>query len=183
MENKVGVNQNTISKFNSDLEKKIYKKIANCWRLHKHNCYHENSDRYYCYGQIGWKFCDEWSPFNPNGLLNFYNWAKQFITTEADLILTLDKDQLDNGLKIIRPESCCWITKGENSKERNLRRSNQQREIIKIALAKNPYKKGVPITENMRRARTERFTCPYCGKTANRGNYDRWHGDNCKIKK
>ena len=70
MENKVGVNQNTISKFNSDLEKKIYKKIANCWRLHKHNCYHENSDRYYCYGQIGWKFCDEWSPFNPNGLLN-----------------------------------------------------------------------------------------------------------------
>lgn len=26
------------------------------------------------------------------------------------------------------------------------------------------------------------FTCPHCGKTANQGNYVRWHGDNCKKK-
>lgn len=182
MENKVGVNQNTISKFNSDLEKKIYKKIANCWRLHKHNCYHENSDRYYCYGKIGWKFCDDWSPYNKNGLLNFYVWAKQFIKSEEDLCLTLDKDCLDNGLKTIRPESCQWITRSKNSIERNLRHSDKQREIVKIALANNPYRKGVPITENMRRARTQKFICPHCGKAANYGNYIRWHGDNCKLK-
>jgi len=26
------------------------------------------------------------------------------------------------------------------------------------------------------------FTCEYCGKTMNGGNYSRWHGDNCKFK-
>ena len=178
----VGVKQNTISKFDNELDETIYKKIANCWRLHKYHCYHKKSPRYYCYGMLGWKFFDEWSPFNPDGLLNFYNWAKQYITSTSDLCLTLDKDELDNGLKIIRPESCHWISKSENIKERNLRRHNEQHEIIKIALAKNPYKKGVPINENMRRARTERFTCPYCGKTSNHGNYIRWHGNNCKMK-
>jgi hypothetical protein len=27
------------------------------------------------------------------------------------------------------------------------------------------------------------FTCPHCGKTMKAGNYARWHGDNCKMKR
>lgn len=26
-----------------------------------------------------------------------------------------------------------------------------------------------------------RYTCSHCGKTSDVGNYNRWHGDNCKI--
>lgn len=29
-------------------------------------------------------------------------------------------------------------------------------------------------------ASMKRLTCEHCGKTANTGNYSRWHGDNCK---
>ena len=29
----------------------------------------------------------------------------------------------------------------------------------------------------------EKFTCPHCLKTVGgKGNFKRWHGDNCKIK-
>ena len=27
------------------------------------------------------------------------------------------------------------------------------------------------------------FECPHCGKRVGKGNYTRWHGDNCKFKK
>jgi hypothetical protein len=27
-----------------------------------------------------------------------------------------------------------------------------------------------------------RLTCPHCNKVADAGNYNRWHGDNCKLK-
>jgi len=29
---------------------------------------------------------------------------------------------------------------------------------------------------------TPKVTCPHCGKECNKGNYLRWHGDNCKVK-
>jgi hypothetical protein len=28
----------------------------------------------------------------------------------------------------------------------------------------------------------EKKECPYCGKLADPGNFNRWHGDNCKRK-
>lgn len=28
----------------------------------------------------------------------------------------------------------------------------------------------------------ERATCPHCGKVCDKGNYSRWHGNNCKMK-
>ena len=31
--------------------------------------------------------------------------------------------------------------------------------------------------------RSKDCTCPHCGKTMKAGNYTRWHGDNCKMKK
>ena len=29
----------------------------------------------------------------------------------------------------------------------------------------------------------KRIICPHCGKESNAGNYSRWHGDNCKLKR
>jgi len=31
-------------------------------------------------------------------------------------------------------------------------------------------------------ARMEQVLCEYCGKSFNKANYGRWHGDNCKEK-
>ena len=34
-----------------------------------------------------------------------------------------------------------------------------------------------------RHLESQDHTCPHCGKTMKAGNYTRWHGDNCKMKK
>lgn len=147
----------TQQKFNAmlkgDLEKKIYKKLYSCWKAHCEYCYNNKSNRYYCYGNIGWKVCNEWSPYNENGFFNFYTWGINHLQTVESLSLYLDKDLLDNGLKLIRPESCRWVTKGENTRERNLRNRDKQREIMRSVGLSN--KGNHTVTEAQRKARSE----------------------------
>lgn len=37
------------------------------------------------------------------------------------------------------------------------------------------------ISENIKKSKEEKFICEYCGKAVDKGNYNRWHGDNCKF--
>ena len=153
---KQGVKQLYVISFKNNLEKRIWKKIYNCWYCHNTYCYDPASIRYYCYGQLGWKVCDEWNWYNPEGVINFYNWAKQFIKTKEDMSLYLDKDGLDKGLKLMRPESCRWITNSENVREKNLRHRKEQQEICRKIGKANKGKK-LKITEEDRKRRSERM--------------------------
>ena len=128
---KFGVKQLYAISFKDNLEIRIWKKLKQCWYYHNAYCYDNTSARFYCYGKIGWKVCDEWNCFNPCGLMNFYLWAKNYIKTEEDLSLYLGKDLLDGGLKTIRPESCRWITNAENTREKNSRHIEEQRELMR----------------------------------------------------
>lgn len=151
----LGISQVYDLKFYTDFDKKVWNKLRRTWYWHNIYCYNSSSTRYYCYGKVGWKVCDDWIYTNKYGLYNFYSWAKQYIKTEKDLNLYLDKDLLDNNLKLIRPESCRWVTNSENIRERNSRYIEQQREIMREVNKRSKYKKGVPITEKMRKARSE----------------------------
>ena len=148
-----GVKQLFVVGFNNELEMKIWKKLRNCWYWHNAYCYDSSSARYSTYGKFGWKFCSEWSCYNSKGLINFYNWAIQFIKTEEDLSLYLDKDLLDSGQKIIRPESCRWVTNAENIREKNLRYREKQSELMrKIGKANKGKRFKINVTDKERRS-------------------------------
>jgi len=37
------------------------------------------------------------------------------------------------------------------------------------------------ISQNIKESKKEKIECPYCGKFSDKGNYNRWHGENCKM--
>ena len=163
---KFGIQQEKTVTINKGFDTKVWLKVKRCWYYHNAYCYDSSSSRYYCYGQKGWTVCKEWNCFNPFGLMNFYKWAKEYFKTEDDLKLYLDKDLLDTGLKSIRPESCRWVTNSENTKERNNRYKDQQREIMRAIGLKNKGNKT--ITEKQRLVRS---------LNAKRLNEKRWKGE------
>ena len=149
--NKFGVKQYIVLGLPTEFDKKVWSKIRRTWYWHNAYCYDPSSARYSTYGKLGWKVCDEWSCHNPSGLYNFYLWAYQYLKNESDLKLVLDKDLNDKGLKLIRPDSCKWITNTENVKERNTRYKEKQRKIMSMVGKSNKGKKG--CTEKQRLAR------------------------------
>lgn len=153
---KYGVKQLFVIGFDNELDMKIWKKLRTCWYWHNVYCYDNMSARYSTYGKLGWKLCSEWDCNNPKGLINFYNWGKQFLKTEQDLSLVLDKDLLDNGQKIMRPESCRWVTGSENTREKNLRYKKQQRQIM-IKIGKANKGKKFKISEEDKKRRSEQM--------------------------
>lgn len=71
-----------------------------------------------------------------------------------------------------------------NTGDKNPAKSDSVRKIMSIAQSK--YQSS--LTEEERRVRTmnsinKRTTCEHCGVETNMGNYTRWHGDNCKVKR
>ena len=153
---KIGVKQYYAIGFSNELERKIWKKLYRVWYQHNLFCYEPASERYYCYGAVGWKMCDDWSCYNPKGLLNFYSWGIQHIKTKEDLSLYFGKDLLDNGKKLIRPESSRWISNSENVRERNERYKEQSREIMRRVGRQNKGRKLI-ISEVDRKRRSEQM--------------------------
>lgn len=52
----------------------------------------------------------------------------------------------------------------------------------KLSKALKGRKPGEAERESYLKAMEEgKTTCPHCGKTTTKGNYTRWHGDNCKL--
>ena len=47
-------------------------------------------------------------------------------------------------------------------------------------IVKNLIKDGKPSPRKDKK--DAQIQCKHCGKFANRGNYNRWHGDNCKMR-
>lgn len=54
---------------------------------------------------------------------------------------------------------------------------------------KPSWNKGIPFSEESKqkmsdsqlKSRKIKSTCPHCGKSVDRANYSKWHGDNCKM--
>lgn len=55
----------------------------------------------------------------------------------------------------------------------------------KIGEAHLGMKRTEEAKANMKLAAThkQKVKCPHCGRLLDQGNYNRWHGDNCKMKK
>lgn len=37
------------------------------------------------------------------------------------------------------------------------------------------------ISKNIKKSKMKKFTCEFCNKLSDKGNYNRWHGKNCKM--
>lgn len=89
-------------------------KSYNVWRNMISRCYNTKNSRYIWYGLKGVKVCDEW--------LLFSNFKKWFDENYIDGYC-LDKDIKQKGVdcKVYSPETCLFIPKSENVRERNSR--------------------------------------------------------------
>lgn len=83
-------------------------RLYNCWLdMHK-RCYNVNSKSYNNYGGRGISVCDAWHDY-----LVFKNWA---INNGYSDDLTLERINVNVGYC---PDNCTWISKSEQSKNRN----------------------------------------------------------------
>lgn len=82
-------------------------RLYSIWKQMRIRCYCKSNPTYRFYGERGIGICEEWHDFD-----NFKKWA--MANGYADN-LTIDRKDAD---KDYSPENCCWITKGENSKNK-----------------------------------------------------------------
>ena len=68
--------------------------------------------------------------------------------------------------------------KGERNPRYGVTLSKEQKDKIS-----NSLKGRKPSKETLEKHRNkQRFKCPHCNKSATKGNFNRWHNDNCKLK-
>jgi hypothetical protein len=94
------------------LRGKSYENLYRRWTSMIKRCYNENSIGFERYGGRGIKVCDEWLD-EETGYTNFKNWA-----LENGYNQSLEIDRIDNDGDY-EPSNCRWVTRRENSKNRN----------------------------------------------------------------
>lgn len=99
---------------NTDL--KLFNSLYQRWARMIDRCYNKDNKYYNLYGGSGITIDERWHNFS-----NFFTDAYTLPGFDRDLIidgiLTIDKDkyQTEFGLKIYSRETCCWLTKKEQS--------------------------------------------------------------------
>lgn len=99
-------------KFNSKDHGKFYAS----WSNHLSSCYDDSHRDYHKYGALGWTVCEDWH--------NFQNFAEWCELTCLNGSLMLDKEYNNDGIKIICPEYCGWVTAPENIESGRLSKLN-----------------------------------------------------------
>lgn len=111
-----------------------YTRLHHIWHGIKQRCLNKKNSRYYRYGALGIKICDEWK----NDFVSFYNWAVENGYTDK-----LSIDRLDNKGDYC-PENCRWTTQHEQ-----LRNYSKNRMITyngeTLCLTDMAKKYGVPF--------------------------------------
>lgn len=89
-------------------------------------CYNKNNHAYKNYGAVGVTVCERWKRFD-----YFLEDAKKLKGyNEQKLLkgeLCVDKDIIDRSKMMYSPETCCFVTRSENSTDANIRRWNKVR--------------------------------------------------------
>ena len=90
-------------------------RLFNIWNHMRYRCFNQNHSKYEYYGAKGTTVCDEWK----NSYEAFKEWS---IANGYDDTKEIDKDTICNrdGIepKIYSPNTCMWVTKEENLKQR-----------------------------------------------------------------
>jgi len=89
-------------------------------------CYNENNHAYKNYGKCGVRVCERWKRFD-----YFLSDAKKLKGYDEQKLkngeLCIDKDIIDHSKMMYSPETCCFVSRSENSTEANIRRWNKVR--------------------------------------------------------
>jgi len=100
-------------------------KLFDVWRSMIARCYNTKNPRYKTYGAKGITVCDRWKRFD-----YFLEDAKRLPGYNKELlekgVISLDKDTIDRKQLLYGPETCCFITKSENTKEALKRRWHEK---------------------------------------------------------
>jgi hypothetical protein len=114
------------------------------WSNMLNRCYVVKNKSYKYYGAKGIVVCDRWH--------NFSNYVEDVIAMEGydeELAksgkIHLDKDIINRDAKIYSPETCKWVTKSENTKERNKRVC--QKYFVATRLSDNYKEENYNMTE------------------------------------
>ena len=91
-------------------------KMYDVWRSMLARCYNPKNPRYKTYGAKGITVCERWKRFDYflKDVVQLPGYNKQQVE-EGKIVL--DKDTIDRSKMTYSPETCCFITKSENSKE------------------------------------------------------------------
>ena len=89
-----------------------------------------------------------------------------------------EKIRAKRALQIITEETRAKMSASRKGKKKT------KEQIEKTRLAHIGAKRSEETKQKLRESRKNypRFTCEHCGKVAVTVNYNRWHGDNCKLK-
>lgn len=100
-------------------------KLFNVWRAMIARCYNPKNPSYKTYGAIGVTVCDRWKRFD--WFLEDIKHVKGFDQTKIDNgELVLDKDIINREAKTYSLETCCFVTRSENTRESSLRRKERK---------------------------------------------------------
>lgn len=96
-------------------------KLFTIWANMIDRCYNPNNHAYKNYGESGVTVCERWKRFD-----YFLEDVVKLPGYDAGRInktdLNIDKDTIDRSKMMYSPETCCFITRSENSTEANKRR-------------------------------------------------------------
>ena len=96
-------------------------KLFDVWRAMIARCYNQKNPSYKTYGAKGVKVCDRWLRFDYflEDVVKLPGFNQEDINSGK---LVMDKDTIDRSKMIYSPETCCFITRAENTKESATRR-------------------------------------------------------------
>lgn len=89
-------------------------------------CYNKNNHAYKNYGAKGVTVCDRWKRFDYflEDVVKLPGYDEEKVESGQ---LCIDKDIIDRSKMIYSPETCCFVTRSENTTEANNRRWNKNK--------------------------------------------------------
>ena len=102
------------------------KKLFDVWRAMIARCYNSKNPSYKTYGAMGIAVCDRWKRFDYflEDVKNLPGYDENKINNGK---LVLDKDLINRSLKIYSQETCCFVSRSENTRESANRRWNEKK--------------------------------------------------------
>lgn len=100
-------------------------KLFIVWSGMINRCYNKSNAAYKNYGAKGVIVCERWKRFDffLEDAVNIKGYDEQALLEGK---LCIDKDIIDRSKMIYSPETCCFVSRSENSTDANLRRWNKK---------------------------------------------------------